>query len=87
MAPELRSLLAAEVLAEGISALADVRHESLEHHVAWLDRTGARPVLILDTASPPEDLCWAMMDALRELAGIGDGAEEAEHLRRLYSVS
>lgn len=87
MAPlPLRSLLAAEVLAEGLAALADVHYVPLTDRVARLDRTGPRPVLWLDTESAPEDLCWAMMDALSELAGVG-GAQHARQVRRLHSVS
>lgn len=87
MAPPLPALLALDVLTEGLSHLADVEYVFLDgRRVAHLDRSGPRPVLQLHTESPPEDHAWAMMDAMRELAGLG-GAQDARTVRRLHSVS
>lgn len=82
----LNSLLAIDILEEGVARLADVEHVPLPHSVARLDMGGVRPLLLLDSGSPEEDRCWALMDALRALAFGPHTAESARFVRRLRAV-
>lgn len=85
--PQLSSLLAADTLAEGLARLADIEYAPLPDAVARLVLNGPRPLLTLDQDSPPEDLCWAMMDAMRALAFGLHATESARSTCRLRSVS
>lgn len=85
----LSTLVAADVLEDGLSRLARVVRVPMPHAVARLDpptRPGDRPTLYLDVDSPPEWLCWAMADALLELSTPGSG-QHARDVRRLRSIS
>jgi hypothetical protein len=83
----LRSLLAADVLHEGLLHFADIEYTPLRDDVAFLDgAVGRRPRLLLDTDSAEEDRCWAMMDALTLLAFGERAATSARQVRRLRSV-
>ncbi|MDT7704883.1 MAG: hypothetical protein QOG20_490 [Pseudonocardiales bacterium] len=63
----ISSPAAAEVLAGGLSHMLHVVHISMPDTVARLDTSRERWVLYLDSDSPPEDLCWAMLDVLSVL--------------------
>jgi hypothetical protein len=74
----ISSLAAAEVLASGLGNVLHVVHTPMPDTVARLDTSPARWVLYLDSDSPPEDLCWAMMDVLDVLV---DGRYGSAHIR------
>lgn len=48
-----------------VSRTLHLRYLCMPHTVARLDTTGPEWVLYLDTDSPAEDHCWAMLDVLR----------------------
>lgn len=77
---------AAEVLVHGLRGLVDVVYAPMPHAVARLDVAPHGWVLYLDSDSPAEDHCWAMVDALKFLA-LGPGeAEWAVPVPRLHLV-
>jgi hypothetical protein len=74
----ISSLAAAEVLAGGLGYVLHVVHTPMPDTVARLDTSREKWVLYLDSDSPPEDLCWAMMDVLDVLV---DGRYTSAHVR------
>jgi hypothetical protein len=83
----LSSLVALDVLAEGIRRHADIDYVPLHNDTAVLEiRHGDRPLLLLDTDSADADIYWAMSDAHRLLAFGPRWAESAVPDRRLRSV-
>jgi hypothetical protein len=75
---------AAEVLADSLSQMLNVVHTPMPDTVARLDTSSDCWVLYLDSGSPPDDLCWAMLDVLRVLvhgAHTTTRARPVAHLR------
>lgn len=75
---------AVEVLASGLSDLLHVVRTQMSDTVARLDTSQDRWVLYLDSDSPPEDLCWAMLGVLGVLVHdryTHPGARPVTHLR------
>jgi hypothetical protein len=60
----ISSPAAVEVLVSGLSHMLRVVNTPMPDTVAKLDTSSERWVLYLDSDSPPEDLCWAMLDVL-----------------------
>lgn len=60
-----------------LRALIDVRYTAMPDLVARLDMEQDGWVLHLDPDSPPEDLCWAMLDVLGLLTGPSSGVRRA----------
>jgi hypothetical protein len=60
----IHSPAAAEVLASGLSTMLDIVRTPLCDAVARLDTSVERWVLYLDSDSPAEDHCWAMLGVL-----------------------
>jgi hypothetical protein len=82
-----RSSAAARALVEGLRTIITVTYAPLTGNVAQLDTTTAEWLLELDTGSPPEDHCWAMIDVLLVLS-CGPQRAEFAHVRpRLRLVS
>lgn len=77
---------AAEVLASGLSNMVHVVHTPMPHTVARLDTSCDRWVLYLDSDSPPEDLCWAMLGVLGVLVHGRDATSSARPVTRLRLV-
>lgn len=46
----------------------------------------SKPTLVLDLLSPPEDLCWALLDVMRLLILGEDRAEHVRPIRHLALV-
>ncbi len=64
-----------------------VSYRRLTSVVARLDTTSTPWVLYLDTDSPAEDHCWAMIDVLRVLTLGVHAAESARHAPMLRLVA
>ena len=82
--------LTAEILIGGLRNTFDVIYTPLSCSVARLDTTGTRWLLYLDSESPVEDHCWALLDLARVLllrldATELDSAVNAPHLRAVAS--
>lgn len=71
----LSSWAAAEVMAHGLCRLLEVVYAPMPDVVARLDPTAHGWVLTLDSDSPAEDQCWAMVDVLKVLT-LGPNATE-----------
>jgi len=82
-----RSSAAALALVEGLSSMLTVTYTPLIGNVAQLDTTTAVWLLELDSGSPPEDQCWAMIDVLLVLSLGPQRAEFARARPRLRLVS
>ncbi|MBC8090969.1 MAG: hypothetical protein H7Y15_03330 [Pseudonocardia sp.] len=82
----MRTSAAAEGLVESRRHLAEVVHLPMHDSVARLEATERGWVLYLDTDSPAEDRCWAMIDVLRVLAGASEGPVSAVPQQRIYLV-
>ena len=82
-----RSSAAALALVEGLSSMLTVTYTPLTGNVAQLDTTTAVWLLELDSGSPPEDQCWAMIDVLLVLSLGPRRAEFAQAIPRLRLVS
>lgn len=82
----ISSPAAAEVLASGLSCMFHVVHTPMPETVARLDTSRERWVLYLDSESPPEDLCWAMLDVLGVLVHGRYATMDARPVARLRLV-
>ena len=82
----ISSPTAAEVLAGGLSYMLHVVHTPMPHSVAKLDTSSDRWVLYLDSDSPPEDLCWAMLGVMGVLVQGRDATSSARPVTRLHLV-
>jgi hypothetical protein len=82
-----RSSAAAQALVEGLRSMLTVTYAPLTANVAQLDTTSAVWLLELDSGSPPEDQCWAMIDVLLVLSLGPQKAEFAQVGPRLRLVS
>lgn len=84
----LSSNSAAVVLADGLDGMGvDLEFESLGDVIAKLEVRGGRRRLILDALSRPDELCWAMTEALCALTFGASAAPNARQPRpRLRSV-
>lgn len=71
----LSSSAAAQVMAYGLCRLVEVVYTPMPDVVARLDPADHGWVLTLDSDSPPEDHCWAMVDVLKLLT-LGPSATE-----------
>jgi hypothetical protein len=79
-----RSSIAAHAMIEGLRSMITVTYAPLTGNVAQLDTTTPVWRLELDSDSPPEDQCWAMIDVLLVLSLGAQRAEFAQvrpHLR------
>lgn len=56
-----------QVLVDGLRSVVNIAYAPLAQVVARLDTTRPIWVLTLDTDSPAEDHCWAMIDVLKVL--------------------
>ena len=77
---------AADVLISGLRTILTVCFVPLIDSVARLDTTTATWVLYLDSDSPVQDHCWAMIDVLKILTLGVHAAESATHTPRLVLV-
>lgn len=85
----ISSPAAAGVLARGLSNVVRIIRTPMPDTVARLDTSVGRWVLYLDSDSPPEDLCWAMLGVLAVLVHGRDTSSSARpvtHLRLLPDV-
>lgn len=82
----ISSPAAVEVLADGLSYLLHIVHTPMPDMVAVLDTSSRRWVLYLDSDSPPEDLCWAMLDVLGVLVHGRSAVACAKPVRHLRLV-
>ncbi len=82
----IRPPAAAEVLASGLSYMLQVVHTPMPDTVARLDTSCDRWVLYLDSDSPPEDLCWAMLDVLNVLLHGRHATTSARPVAHLHVV-
>lgn len=79
---------AADVLVGELQSMLRIVYTPLSDVVARLDTTGRQWVLFLDSDSPTEDQCWAMLDVLRVLvqgSGATAWAIPAPRLRSILS--
>jgi hypothetical protein len=77
---------AADALVGGLRTILSVTYVPLIDSVARLDTTTPTWILYLDSDSPVEDHCWAMIDVLKVLTlGVG-AAASARHAPRLALV-
>ncbi len=72
-----RCSTSAHVLVDGLRTMITVNYVPMPDLVAVLDTTAAAWVLSLDSGSPSEDHCWAMLDVLEVLAFGAQAAESA----------
>jgi hypothetical protein len=84
MAP--RSSTASRALITGLRATITVSYRPLTSVVARLDTTSTPWALHLDSGSPAQDHCWAMIDVLRILTLGVQAAESARHAPMLRLV-
>ena len=86
----ISSQAAVEVLAGRLRDLLQVVHTRMPDTVARLDTSQDRWVLYLDSDSPPEDLCWAMLGVLGVLVHDRHatfGARPVTHLRVVPDIN
>jgi hypothetical protein len=80
----ISSPAAVEVLVSGLSHMIHVVNTPMPDVVARLDTSRERWVLYIDSDSPPEDLCWAMLDVLGVLV---HGRRAASYARPVPHLS
>jgi hypothetical protein len=76
----------ANILVDGLRTVLTVAYVPMTDLVAVLDTTAPSWVLSLDSGSPAEDHCWAMLDVLKVLAFGVHAAESATSTPRLFLV-
>lgn len=76
----------ADALLSSLRVLLTVSFQPLDLVVARLDTTSTPWVLYLDSGSPVQDQCWAMIDVLRVLTIGVPSAESAVHAPLLRLV-
>jgi hypothetical protein len=82
----ISSPAAAAALVDGLRGMLHVSYVPLHEAVARLDTCSPEWVLYLDSDSPPEDHCWAMLDVLRVLTLGAGAAGSATPVARLRAV-
>lgn len=82
----ISSPAAVEVLVSGLSHMFHVVNTPMPDTVARLDTSREEWVLYLDSDSPPEDLCWAMLDVLHVLVHGPCAALDARPVTHLRLV-
>ncbi len=81
------SSAAVEVLVSGLGHMLHIVSTPMPDTVAKLDTSREEWMLYLDSGSPPEDLCWAMLDVLGVLVHGRDAARYARPVTHLHLVS
>jgi hypothetical protein len=82
----ISSPAAVEVLVSGLRHVLHVVNTPMPDTVAKLDTSRERWVLYLDSDSPSEDLCWAMLDVLSVLVHGRDAPSYARPVPHLSLV-
>lgn len=83
----LSSLIAADILLESLSTIADVEYQEMSVAARLDCVAGRRPVLYLDETASEEDRCRAMSETLLALSFGPHAAVSARQLPLLRSVS
>ncbi len=76
----------AAALVRGLRTMIDVSFVPLQDAVARLDTCAPTWVLYLDSDSPADDHCWAMLDVLRVLTLGPEAAVSAVPAPRLHLI-